>query len=382
MADDEVDLSSKISNLGYFLTHAKLLHEAVESGGIKAAKMKPRDVLNFTIQLATLLDAGLPLLESLRGLAKDAERGNIRRLIDDVCHCVEAGSSLREAFSFYPSSFGNLYAAVVGAGESTGKLAQVLNNLASLLEWQMDLRARVREAATYPIILFCVMVAVVSLLVVKVIPMFEPIFKEAGATLPASTQIVLGVSCFVRRFWYVILAVIVLSIGGIKIYGNTPSGRYRLDSLKLGVPLFGNLLRKVAMSRFCHTFALGCISGINVLSALDMASEVTGNSRLERSVLKARDAVNVGEKIADSLQVSGDFPALVIRMIGVGEQSGSLTETLQKVCEFYDKEVPSTIRRMFALFEPIMIILMGVVVGGIALSIFLPMFQMARLMGG
>ncbi|MFH1339345.1 MAG: type II secretion system F family protein [Candidatus Omnitrophota bacterium] len=381
MADDEVDLANKISRLGYFLTRAKVYHGTAEAE-LNLARMKFRDVLNFTIHLATLVDAGLPLLDGLRDLARDAEKENIQRIVDDVRYRVESGSSLREALSYHPRSFSKLYTAIVGAGEGTGKLAPALHNLALLLEWQMDLIAKVKEAATYPIILFCVMVAVVSLLVIKVIPTFEPIFQEAGANLPMPTQVVLGVSQLVRRFWYVVLSSLFVLFVAYKFYCKSPSGRYRMDSLKLRFPLFGNLFRKVALSRFCHTLALALRSGVNVLGALDMAADVMGNSRLERSVVKARDAVNVGEKLANSLQVSGEFPALVIRMIGVGEQSGALSETLDKVCQFYDKEVPATIKRMFALFEPIMIVLMGVVVGGIALSIFLPMFQVAQLIGG
>jgi len=160
------------------------------------------------------------------------------------------------------------------------------------------------------------------------------------------------------------------------------AGSGSLDSLKLKFPLFGMLLRKVALSRFCHTFSLALKSGINVLSSLDMASGAIGNSRLESSVVKAREAVNVGEKLATALQISGEFPSMVIRMVGVGEQSGALTETLGKVTQFYDKEITATIKRIFAIFEPMMIVLMGVVVGGIALSIFLPMFQIASIIGG
>lgn len=381
MADDEIDLANKISRLGYFITRAKVCPGTSEAE-LKLAPMKPREVVNFTIHLATLVDAGLPLLDGLRDLARDAENERIQKIIDNIRFRVEAGSSLKDALSFHPRSFPKIYTASVGAGEGTGKLAPALNNLASLLEWQMELKVKVKEAATYPIILFLVMIAVVSLLVIKVIPTFEPIFAEAGATLPLPTQIVLGVSHFVRRFWYVVLLALTLLFVGFKLYGRSETGRYRIDSLKLKLPLFGILLRKIALSRFCHTFALALRSGVNVLGALDMAGEVMGNSRLERSVSKVRDAVNVGEKIATSLQVSGEFPSMVIRMVGVGEQSGALTETLTKVTQFYDKEITTTIKRIFVLFEPIMIVIMGVVVGGIALSIFLPMFQMAQLIGG
>lgn len=381
IADDEIDLANKISSLGYFLVRAKVITGSAEVTS-KLPRMKPKEILNFTIHLATLLDAGVPLVTALRDLARDAEKENIQKVIDDIRYRVESGSSLKETLSFHSRTFSPLYTGVVGAGEGTGKLPSCLNDLANLLDWQLELKSKVKEAATYPIILFCVMLGVVTLLVVRVIPTFEPIFKAAGVALPLPTQIVLGISHFVRGFWYLILGFLILLVVGYNFCNSTTKGRYRLDSIKLKLPLFGSLLNKVALSRFCHTFALALKSGVNVLSALDIACGVIGNTRLERAVIKARDSVNVGEKLSTAFQVSGEFPPLVIRMIGVGEQSGSLVETLGKVNQFYDREIPATVRRMFALFEPIMIVLMGVVVGGIALSIFLPMFQMAQVIGG
>ena len=381
MADDETNLANKIADLGYFLVRCKIVSGSAKTAA-KITRLKPREVLNFTIYLATLLDAGVSLVDGLRDLARDAEKEDLQRTIDDIRYRIESGNSLKEALSFHPRSFSGLYTAIIGAGESTGKLNFCLNDLARLLDWQIELNAKMREAATYPIILFCVMISVVTLLVVKVIPTFEPMFKEAGAALPIPTQIVLGASHFVRSFWYMLLGFFILLTVGYKLYNSTPKGRYRIDSMKLKLPIVGTLTRKVALSRFCHTFALGLKSGVNILTALDFSLGVINNSRLERAVVKSRDAVNVGEKLAGSLQVSGEFPPLVVRMIAVGEQSGSLTKTLDRVNQFYDREVPATIKRIFALLEPIMIIILGVAVGGIALSIFLPMFQMAQIIGG
>lgn len=380
MADDEINLANKISNLGYFLVGAKVT-TASSKLSAKMPRLKPKEVLNFTIHLATILNAGVPLVAALRDLAQDTEKESIQKVIDDVRYRVESGISLKEALSLHPGSFFKLYTAIVGAGESTGKLHYCLEDLANLLDWQMELRARVKEAATYPIILFCVMLGVVTLLVVKVIPAFKPIFEQAGQNLPLPTRIVLGVSDFVGNFWYIPLGSVVLLIAGYILCNSKAKGKYWLDGLKLKLPLFGPLLRKVALSRFCHTLALSLRSGVNILTSLDFAGEVIGNSRLQDSVIKTRDSVNVGEKLGTSLRVSGEFPPLVVRMISVGEQSGALTQTLDKVNQFYDREVPATIKRMFALFEPMMIVIMGVVVGGIALSIFLPMFQMAQLIG-
>ena len=380
-AENDLDLANKVSGLGHYLIRAKVVANPVKVN-YRLRRIKPKGVLTFTIHLHALLDSGAHLSSALGDLARDSETEDTRKLIEDIRLRVEGGTSLRESLSYHPKSFPKIYTAVVGAGESTGKLLSALKDLIGLLEWQMELKAKVKEAATYPIILFCAMLAVVSLLVIKVIPVFEPIFKEAGAALPLPTQIVLGVSHFLRNFWYIILGFFILLVAGYRTYNSTSRGKYRLDSLKLKLPLCGSLLRKVAIARFSHTFSLALKSGVPVLTALDIAGEVIGNSRLEQVVLKGREAVNRGEKIAESFQLSKEFPPLVVRMIGVGEQSGALVETMGKVNQFYDREVLAAVKKIFVLFEPIMIVVMGVVVGGIALSIFLPMFQLAQIVGG
>lgn len=382
MADNEVDLANKISNLGYFLVRFKILsgeHVKVKS---KMGRIKIKELLNLSIHLATLLDAGVPLVTSLRDLAQDEEKETVQKIIDDVRFHVESGLSLKDSLLIHSSSFPKLYTAIVGAGENAGKLSICLNDLASLLSWQIELRSKMKEAATYPIILFVVMLGVVTLLVVKVIPTFEPMFKDMGVALPMPTQIVLNISHFVRNGWYYILGSVIFAVIGYKVIQANPKGRYQLDTLKLKFPLFGPLVRKVSLSRFCHTFALGLKSGVNLLTSLEFASEVVHNSRLQRSVIKARDSINVGEKLATSFKVSGEFPPLIVRMIGVGEQSGTLPAALDKVNQFYDQEIPATIRTIFALFEPMMIVFMALVVGGIAIAIFLPMFRMAEIIGG
>lgn len=381
LAEDETDLANKISNLGYFLIKSKVII-ASSKVATKFPSLNQKDVLNFTIHLSTLFGAGVSLLDALRDLARDEKQDNIQRIIDDIRYRVESGTTLKEALSFHPKTFSKLYTAIIGAGEKTGKLASCLSDLAALLDWQMEIQAKVKEAATYPIILFTVMIGVVTLLVVKVIPTFATIFDSANVVLPLPTQIVLGVSYSVRHYWYMIVSFVFLMVILYKICYANPKGKYKIDSLKLKLPLFGLLLRKVTLSRFCHTFGLALKSGIDVLTALDMGIEVIGNSRLEYVVKKARDSINIGEKLGGSLAVSGEFPTLVIRMIDVGEQSGSLVECLEKVNQFYDREVPTTIRKLFVLLEPMMIVFMGVVVGGIALSIFLPLFQIAQLAGG
>jgi len=382
MAVNDVELANKISNLGYYLTDFREARDSEFSAGkSKTVNMSAKDLLDFTIQLNTLIDAGLPLLEGLRDLAREAENERIQSLIDDVRFKVEGGTSLKDAMSAYPESFPQLYVSLIGAGEATGKLPQVLQDLAGLLEWQMDLVGKIKEASIYPLVLFSVMVGVVLLLVIKVIPIFEPMFDDMGVALPLPTQIVMGFSQLVRSYWYVWAGTIFALIVSYKIYYKQEKGRYRIDSLKLKLPVFGQLLRKIALSRFTHTFVLCFRTGLNLLTALDISKKTTGNYRIEQAIAKAKESVNVGEKLATSLQMSGEFPGMVIRMIAVGEQSGALAQTLSKVSEFYDKEVTATVKKIFALFEPFMIVIMGLVVGGIAMSIFLPLFSLIGQVG-
>lgn len=382
-AADEVDLGNKVSNLGYFLVKAKPMTEsyAAKVGSAKGARMGQREVLNFTINLETLLNAGMPLVEALRELEKDSEKPKVRALLADILSRVESGASLREALGSHPASFSQLYTSIVGAGESTGKLSVCLGDLAKMLEWQLELNSRMGEAATYPIILLVIMVAVVTLLMVKVIPTFESMFADIGAKLPLPTQLVLGVSLFMRKCWYIIIGFVVGLVVAYKWALSIPEFRFKVDTVKLRIPVVGEMLQKIALSRFCHTLSLSIKSGVSILTAMEFGGKVVGNVVLERAITQARSAVNVGEKIAVSLKATGQFPSLVIRMISVGEHSGSLGQMLDKVNEFYDREVPIMVKRLFAMFEPVMIVLMGGVIGTILLAIFMPMLQLAKSVG-
>lgn len=382
-AQDEMDLANKVSKLGYFLLKARVSPESSSAVKIESniQRLKPKDTLMFTIHLATMMDSGITLAQAMGSLSESAEKENTKKIAEDVRFRVESGSSLKEALSCHPRSFPSIYTAIVGAGEETGKMSLCLNNLVDLLEWSLELRAKVKEAMTYPVILFCVMTGVTALLVIKVIPTFAPIFKDLGANLPLPTRIVLGASEFARAFWYVIIGCAALAVGGYKFLDAAPRWGLVIDSLKLRLPLFGALLRKVAISRFCRTLSLTLRSGVDILSSLKISGEVIGNRSLAATVRKAVDSVSVGKKLAASLADSKDFPPLVIQMVSAGEQSGRLDEALDRVNRFYDREVSASIKRMFAVFEPLMIIFMAVVVGGVALAIFLPIFQMSQLIG-
>ncbi len=385
-AENEIELSSQLSKSGYYLTFARVSSSQAGKTGAKRAHrintLNASELLNFTTQLAISLDAGITLLAALRDLAGAAPSKKVKAVVENIANNVESGRSLKDALSDYSRSFPKLYTSIIGAGESTGKLPFVLGDLAKLLEWQEELKSKVKEASIYPIILFTTMIMVVLVLVIVVIPKFKPMFDDLGVALPLPTQVVLAISDLAAGYWWVGLLAIIGGVVGYKVVNSQEKGQYLLAKWKLRIPVVGVLMEKIALSRFCHTFALGLRSGVNVFAALGIASEVTGNKYFETLIVKARDYVNVGEKISTALQMSGKFPYLVVRMIGVGEQTGTLSETLEKVNQYYDKEVPAAVRGLFAMFEPLMIVTMGVVVGGIALSVFLPLTSVVSKVGG
>ncbi len=384
-AQDEVDLGNQLNKLGCFLISCKETSASSARMPVAARqliRLSSVELLNLTTQLAISIDAGIPLLSALRDLSVNNPNKRMKLLLEDLSRKVESGVSFRDALAVHPQVFSKLYLSIVGAGESTGKLSFVLGDLAKLLDWQLEMTSKIKEASIYPIMLFVVMVIVVIVLIVVVIPKFKPMFDELGVELPLATQMVLGLSKAFEDFWWLMLIVVAGSVLGLKIYGNTAKGGYVLDRLKLKLPIFGDLLIKISLSRFCHTFSLSLRSGVAVFNAMGIASEVMGNRYFEKSIRKAQDHVNAGERISTSLDNSGQFPTLVIRMISVGEQTGALSEVLDKVNQFYDKEVPATIKKIFAMFEPIMIMLMGVVVGGIAVAVFLPLVSIISKIGG
>jgi type IV pilus assembly protein PilC len=382
-AESELDLANRLRTMGFFLTQVKSAPNVSKKNEAKGGNLNQVEVLNFTNQISISLEAGVPLLTVLKDLGMNTQQKKLKYVVEDIAHRVESGCTFKEALAMHPHSFNKLFISIIGAGESTGKLSFALNDLAKLIDWQLDLEAKVKEASIYPIILFCAMIGVVTVLMAVVIPKFEPMFKDLNVEMPLATQIVMGAS----KIWYVPFVVIGIMVGIWMFIGITPKGRYQLDKFKLSLPVVGDLLTKIALSRFCHTFSLALRSGVNIFNALGIAAEVTGNNFIEASVSKARDYVNVGEKISTSMELSGKesgckFPDIVIRMINVGEQSGSLADTLDKVNQFYDKEVPSTVKKLFSLMEPVMILMMGLVVGGIAMSVFLPLTKLISAVGG
>lgn len=344
-------------------------------------KVKTSDLLIFTRQLSTIVSAGLPLLQGLDILSEQTEDVNFANVIDHIAQDVEAGETFSDALRKYPRAFPDLYVSMVRAGEAGGDLDGVLLQLADYLEATEELKRRIKSAMTYPIVAFSMILLIASGLIIWVVPQFAEIFGSFGRALPTPTQILIDVSDFLRTpiSWLVIVGVIVGIVVFLRMYGRTESGRYNLDQLKLRLPVFGKLLSKVSISRVTRTLSTLTKSGVPILQALEIVERTAGNEVYARAVHQAGDSVRNGETLADPLARSEVFPAMVTRMIAVGEKTGALETMLMKISDFYDSEVRATVDSLTSIIEPMLIGLMGVVVGGIVVALFMPILQLSSL---
>ncbi len=365
---------------------AENIVEATKPGkvaGVKAnarRKVKSTDLLVFTRQLSTIVSAGLPLLQGLDILSEQSEDANFSAVILACGQDVENGESFSTALSKFPRAFPDLYVSMVRAGEAGGDLDGVLLQLADYMEASEELRRRIKSAMMYPIMAFSMILLIAAGLIVWVVPQFATIFKTFGKPLPAPTMILIGIS-EVLRSWMAFagVGIFIGIIMAVRIYGRTPTGRYNLDALKLRLPIFGVLLRKVAISRFTRTLSTLTRSGVAILHALEIAERTAGNEVFARAVRNAGDSVRNGETLAEPLARSEQFPTMVTRMISVGEKTGALEGMLLKIAEFYDSEVKAMVDGMTSLIEPILIMVMGLVVGSIVIALFMPIIMLSSL---
>ncbi|RKY39778.1 MAG: hypothetical protein DRP75_01060 [Candidatus Omnitrophota bacterium] len=374
-ASSREELNEKLSAMGYFLTHVSLKEKRWRTSSISSA-IKANDLIVFTIHLHTLLEAGVPLLSGLKGLARQAQGRRLGEIIEGICQRLEAGESFSQALAAYPKVFSKLYIGIVRAGESSGKLDLVLNWLAKFLQWQKDLRSQIRDVFFYPCILIGLMLLLVSLLVTFVLPRFVALFSAMRITLPLFTRILLSLSQFAHSHWlYFLLVFFIAGIAGF-LYMRSEKGRYRVDYLKIRLPVIGFLIHKIALSRFAHTLSILLNSGVDILTSLEINKEVVNNAYLAKVIEEVKQKVKTGESLSQALKENKNFPPLVVTMIAVGENSGFLEKNLERVCQFYDEEVPRAIKRIFTFIEPLLILCIGLIVGAIALSIFLPLYQL------
>ncbi|MCX5757688.1 MAG: type II secretion system F family protein, partial [Candidatus Hydrogenedentes bacterium] len=365
---------------------AENIAEATKAGkaaGTKAnarRKVKSNDLLVFTRQLSTIVSSGLPLLQGLDILSEQSEDANFSAVILACGQDVENGESFSSALSKFPRAFPDLYVSMVRAGEAGGDLDGVLLQLADYMEASEELRRRIKSAMTYPIVAFSMILLIAGGLIVWVVPQFATIFKTFGKPLPAPTLMLITISD-VLRSWkaFVGVGVVIGIVIAVRMYGRTPIGRYNLDSLKLRLPIFGALLRKVAISRFTRTLSTLTRSGVAILHALEIAERTAGNEVFARVVRNAGDSVRNGGTLAEPLARSEQFPTMVTRMISVGEKTGALEGMLLKIADFYDSEVKAMVDGMTSLIEPILIMMMGLVVGSIVMALFMPILMLSSL---
>lgn len=361
---------------------ADKLVEQGKRGGIKTnRRVKTAELLVFTRQLSTIVSAGLPLLQGLDILAEQTEDPNFSAVIDAVASEVESGETFSDALRKYPKAFPDLYVSMVRAGEAGGDLDGVLLQLADYLEATEDLKRRIRSAMTYPVVAFSMIILIAAGLIIWVVPQFAEIFSMLGGQLPAPTRALIWLSDSLRTWlaWVVIVGATAGIIAFLRMYGATPAGRYNLDALKLRLPVFGDLMRKVSISRFTRTLSTLTRSGVPILQALEIVERTAGNEVFAKAIREASDSVRNGETLAEPLVRSAVFPAMVTRMIAVGEKTGALEGMLLKISDFYDSEVRAKVDALTSLIEPILIGLMGTVVGGIVIALFLPILQLSSL---
>ena len=332
-----------------------------------------KDLSVATRQLATLVGAGLPLVSSLLALSEQTENTMLRRILIDVKEEVEEGATFAKALGKYPKAFPNLYVNMVASGEASGTLDTVLDNVADYLEGQVELRRKIFSALTYPVLMLFLCTAVIVGLLVFVIPRIVEIFLKQGATLPLPTRIVIALSDFVIAYWYIALAILAVTIIGLRGYYRKPTGRARIDGLLLKLPLYGSLFTKISTARVSRTLSTLLSSGVGLLQALDITKNITVNVHMVKALDDAKTGVQEGKSLARELTKSGVFPVMLSHMIAVGEKSGELENMLGKAGRAYENEVNSTLGRLTSLLEPIMMIIVGGIVLGIVVSVLLPM---------
>ena len=342
-------------------------------------KPKPGEMAALTRQFATMIGAGLTLMRSLGVLADQAENQHVKTALLDVKGDVEKGASLSQAMQKHPKIFGRLYVAMVRAGEASGALEDVLLQLATTLEKQMALRQKVRSAMTYPVAVFGLVAIICIAMLAFVVPMFEKLYDRLGGSLPTPTQILLSLSNGFLTFFPFVIVFLIVGIVGLKKWLKTTNGRLKFDTLKLRLPIVGDLIHKTALARFTRSLAVLLRTGVPILDALEITADTAGNARITLVVRDAKDRVRAGDSLSHVLGESPLFPKIVTQMMAVGEETGALDNLIDKVANFYEDEVEAKVAALTSLLEPALIVFMGGSVGGMVVSLYLPMFNVIKL---
>ena len=347
-----------------------------------SGKVKTKEIAIFFRQFSVMIDAGLPLVQCLEILASNQENPAFQKALTGVRSSVEGGATLANAMRGFPKVFDDLSTNMIEAGETGGILDSILQRLAQYVEKAVKLRAAVKSALIYPVSVISIAILIVAALLKWVVPIFANLFAGLGVALPLPTRIVMGLSAFVGQFWWVFIAGVAAAVFGLRQISKHPKGRYTLDAVLLKAPVVGNLLRKIAVARFTRTLGTLITSGVPILEGLSITARTSGNAVLEQALMRVRKAIEEGRTIVDPLKECGVFPNMVSQMIGVGEATGAMDAMLQKIADFYEDEVDAATKDMLALLEPVIIGILGIAVGGIVISLYMPLFSMIAKLAG
>jgi type IV pilus assembly protein PilC len=380
-AESDATVTQKLREMGFFITN---LHRKTEPVGVgeyfaRFRGIGLKDLAIFSRQFATMVNAGLSLVRTLSILEEQTQQKQLKAVIAAIREDIEGGGTLSNALSKHPQAFSNLYVNMVKAGEAGGVLDEVLIRLAAFLEKELALRQKIKSATTYPVLLATAAVAALLFMTVVIIPQFATFFKELGsnAELPLPTQIAMGVSNLIRRYWWALIVVLVGLIYLLRLYVRTPGGRANYDRVKLRLPILGPVNKKIVIARFSRTFGTLVASGVPIMQALEVVGKAIDNVVVAQAVEAVRTSIREGESIAIPLAASGMFPPMVVQMVKVGEETGSLETMLTKVADFYDTEIENTVASLTSILEPVLIVGMGVVIGAMLISLYLPIFNLA-----
>jgi type IV pilus assembly protein PilC len=345
----------------------------------KAWTVKETDTVLFTRQLATMIEAGISLVQALTALYEQSDpkrQRNLRHVVSDVTTRVQGGETFHESIAKHPRVFNRLYVSMVKAGEHGGLLAEILDRLAGFLESSARLRKKVKSAMTYPVIVLCIAFAITTFLIVRVVPIFGEIFKDFGAKLPPPTQFLIDVSDFVRGNWYFLALILGGTVFGLRYFLHSKRGKQLSDRWVLKLPVFGPLVHKICMSRFSRTFAQLIRSGVPILEVLEIVGGTSGNHVIETSIKSVSEDVEKGDNLSVSLSKKKIFPPMLLRMVAAGEATGKIDTMLEKMADFWDEEIEALLDALTSLIEPMLIVFLGVIVGGIVIAMFLPIFKL------
>jgi type IV pilus assembly protein PilC len=345
-------------------------------------RITAKEIVVFTRMFATMIDAGLPLVQCLEILSSQQQNQEFKKVLSDVKSSIEGGATFADSLKKHPKVFDDLYVNLVAAGEVGGMLDTILNRLALFMEKNEKIKNAIKGAMTYPAAVILVALVIVTGLLVFVVPIFESMFADFGRALPLPTQIIINLSNWVKSYWYILIILLAGVAYGLKRYYGTENGRKVLDAFFLKIPVFGDLLRKTAIARFTRTLGTMLSSGVPILEALDIVAKTAGNKVIEAGIVKSRTALSQGKTFAEPLGETKIFPGMVTQMISVGESSGSLDTMLNKIADFYEEEVDTAVTALTSLIEPMLMVFLGVIVGGLVIALYLPIFQLAGAASG